>query len=114
MYVVPFPPTGEKWQLSVDGGAQPAWRRDSGELYFVSLDGTLMASSIARSARFAASRPAPLFKTPIRTVSQQIEQYAAAPDGKRFLFAPFIGDETPSITVVTNWPSLLQATGARQ
>ncbi len=28
IYVQPFPPNGSKWQVSVDGGTEPVWRRD--------------------------------------------------------------------------------------
>ena len=33
VYVQPFPGTGEKWKVSVHGGAQPRWRRDGKELF---------------------------------------------------------------------------------
>jgi hypothetical protein len=107
VYVVPFPPTGDRWQVSVHGGAQPLWRRDSGELYFLSLDGMMMAATIRRGDVFHAAEPVRLFKAPVRTVNPEVDQYAAAPDGKRFLFAPISAEAMPSITVVTNWSSLL-------
>ena len=34
VYVMPFPPNGEKWQISKDGGAQPRWSADGQELFF--------------------------------------------------------------------------------
>jgi Tol biopolymer transport system component len=28
VYLSPFPPTGERWQVSPDGGSQPRWSAD--------------------------------------------------------------------------------------
>ena len=44
IYVVTFPPTGAKWQVSQNGGGEPRWSRDGRELYFVS-GGRLAAGS---------------------------------------------------------------------
>ena len=115
VYVVPFPPTGDKWQVSVGGGAQPLWRRDGGELYYLKLDGTLMAVGISTRPKFEAANPTALFRTPLSNVAQVIEQYAVAPDGKRFLFAQAVGDATAApMTVLTNWRSLLKPSGPTQ
>lgn len=35
VYVVPFPPTGDRFQVSPHGGVQPIWRSDSRELFFL-------------------------------------------------------------------------------
>ena len=108
VYVVPFPPTGDKWQVSVNGGAQPIWRKDSRELYYLALDGVLMAVPIKAGNTFTAADPMPLFRSPMTSVSSNTDQYAAAPDGSRFLFAPYSGNRaTASLTVLTNWQRLL-------
>jgi len=44
--VVPFPPNGEKWQISTSGGVQPTWRGDGKELFFLAPDATLMAADV--------------------------------------------------------------------
>ena len=62
----------------------------------------------ARSAAFKAGDPIRLFRSSVKTISIDTEQYAVSPDGKRFLFAPFVDNApTPSVTVLTNWQSLL-------
>ena len=43
VFVVPFPPTGERWQISTSGGVQPEWRGDGRELFYLDPAGTLMA-----------------------------------------------------------------------
>ena len=36
-----------KWQISTAGGDRPRWRRDGRELYYIALDGKLMAVPVA-------------------------------------------------------------------
>ena len=43
VWVGRFPPTGERWRVSSDGGVQPVWRQDGRELFYLGLDGTLYA-----------------------------------------------------------------------
>jgi Tol biopolymer transport system component len=38
VYVMPFPATGQRWQISSGGGSAARWRRDGAELYFVASD----------------------------------------------------------------------------
>jgi len=107
VWVVPFPPNGEKWQVSTSGGVQPTWRGDGKELYFLSLDGTLMAVDVHPGAPSAWGEPHRLFKTQLNGISSQVEQYAPGPDGKRFLLLKPAGESIP-ITVILNWTSLLK------
>ena len=44
VYVALFPPSGERWRVSLAGGVQGHWRGDSQELYFLAMDGTMMAA----------------------------------------------------------------------
>ncbi len=106
--VVPFPPTGEKWQVSTDGGVQPTWRADGRELYYLALDASLMAVDIQPGNTFEWGKTKLLFKTQIRP-SDSTEQYAPAPDGKRFLFVmPSTEDSASAFTVVLNWTAGLK------
>jgi Tol biopolymer transport system component len=50
--VIPLPPTGDKWQISTAGGVQPTWRADGRELYFLTLDATMMAVDIHPEKHF--------------------------------------------------------------
>ena len=107
VFVVPFPATGEKWRVSVDGGVQPTWNRAGTELYFLALDGTMMSARLQTGTTFSAGKPVALFKTGLSTVNGQIEQYAPAPDGTRFLLVDYIDQQRElSLTVMTNWRAL--------
>jgi hypothetical protein len=109
VYVVPFPPTGDKWQVSEGGGAQPQWRRDTGELYFLTLDGMLTAVPIDTTRGFRFKDPVALFRAPLTAVNSGIEQYAPAPDGTRFLFLQNTENAAmATVAVLANWSSLLE------
>ena len=43
MYVIPSSGSGGKWQISSGGGQQPVWRRDGKEIFYLTLDSSLMS-----------------------------------------------------------------------
>lgn len=86
VYLQSFPKPGVKRVISVLGGAQPSWRADGAELYFVSLDGDITAVDVVPgTGRLGRTRP--LFRAPISAADlvRRRNLYAAAPDGQRFL-----------------------------
>ena len=106
--VVPFPRTGEKWQVSTEGGVQPMWGRNGRELYFLKPDGSLMAVDVRAGKKFEWEKARLLFKTQIY-VNHMMEQYAPTPDGNRFLFVkPASGTSRAPFEVIINWTSLLK------
>ncbi|MDX1390496.1 MAG: hypothetical protein R3344_15010, partial [Acidobacteriota bacterium] len=106
VFVVPCPPTGERVQVSVAGGSQAHWRRDGRELFYLSMEGTLMSVSIDTTSGFSAAAPVPLFDTGI-LVDTGLDQYAVTGDGQRFLIASPVldgrNDSTGRIVVVLDW-----------
>jgi len=111
VYVQPFPPTGGKWQVSVDGGSIPNWRRDGRELFFMSPDSRLMAVDVELGPTFRAGVPKPLFEVPgwAGTPTGGAGRYAVSRDGKRFLFSVLsIATESYPIAVVLNWTAALK------
>ena len=107
VFVEPFPVTGQKWQVSVDGGADPQWRRDSRELFYLRPDRMLMAVSVTAEPRLTLSVPLPLFVTPTHDLVSERNHYVVARDGQRFLFTGSSADESAAapITLLVNWPS---------
>jgi hypothetical protein len=96
-----------KWQISSAGGAKPRWRRDGKELYYIALDGKMMAVPVKSTATtFEAGVAVPLFDTHTRGYTP----YDVAADG-RFLINTAMGDASANsspITVVLNWTAELK------
>ena len=105
VYVRPFPGPGAPSQISTAGGSTARWRYDGRELYYVSLDGKLMAVPIiAQGATLDPGTPMELFHVRYELgVGVVRGQYAVAPDG-RFLVNVPTGDATSfPITLLLNW-----------
>jgi hypothetical protein len=107
VYVRPFPSGDGKWLITPSGGSEPSWRRDGKEMYYLAVDGSLMAVSVKTSPTFQASSPARLFETKMSTLvntSITRNQYVASADGQRFIVNQPIGNQA-SIVVVADWPA---------
>ena len=52
VYVQSFPTLGGQRQISAEGGAQPRWRRDGKELFYLAADRKLMAVTVKSGRRF--------------------------------------------------------------
>jgi Tol biopolymer transport system component len=109
IYVQPFPGPGNKWQISSDGGSQVRWRRDGKELFYVALDGRLMAVPFRVASNTEVPEidaPAALFAPPLGGAVQQGDprhQYVVSSDGQRFLVATVTEATSSPITVILNW-----------
>ena len=104
VYVQAFPGPGGKFQVSTGGGSLPQWRRDGGELLFLSAENHLMAVPIQTNPTFDAGTPHELF--PERLEAGEFE---ASPDGQRFLVRfPLPETATKSVRLVLNWPAELK------
>jgi hypothetical protein len=90
VYVQPFPGPGPKSALSTQGGGQVRWRRDGRELFYLALDGRMMAVSLRFApddASVDADTPVPLLATRTGPTIDPINghNYVVSPDGQRFL-----------------------------
>jgi hypothetical protein len=107
VWVDTFPKPTARVQVSRAGGAQPRWRADSRELYFLARTGALEAVSIAPGPVPKPGLTTTLFTTEFRPHGV-LQQYAPAPDGSRFLMLePVPTTERPRIDLVLNGASLL-------
>jgi len=102
IYVSPFPPTGERWQISQSGGVQPRWSDRGDELFFLNLEGRLMAAKMPDSDPRRAAAPEPLFMTGV-VPSDSLDQFAPLRD--QFLVRSPVtgGGDTPTVQVLVNW-----------
>ena len=109
IYVQPFPGPGGKVQISTNGGAQPRWRHDGKEIFYIAADNTLMSVPIKVSPAgdsVEPSAPVSLFRTRVfsNVVLGGKQQYAVSRDGQRFLMIVSAEDAAVSpITVLLNW-----------
>jgi Tol biopolymer transport system component len=116
LYVRPFnagarpgesPGAGGRIMVSKGGatGAGGIWRADGQELYYVALDGTMMAVAVSTAPTFSVNGPPqPLFKLPAATVFFDVSR-----DGQRFLvpIAESAGASAPPYRVMLNWTATL-------
>lgn len=86
IYVRDFPASGAQWQVSTQGGAQPVWRSDGRELFYIASDGSLVAVPITVAG--TALRPGAtvrLFKAGLPVEGWSDQRYDVSRDGQRFL-----------------------------
>ena len=108
VYVQSFPPSGGKWQVSTGGGAQPHWRGDGKELFYIAADRKLMAVGVAAGSNFDPGAPKPIFQTQVSGYAAP-NRYVVTSDGQRFLVNSPVEEvsQTP-ITVILNWTAALK------
>ncbi len=108
VYVQSFPQSGGKWLVSTGGGAQPHWRRDGKELFYIAADRSMMAVDINTGATFEPAAPRPLFPTRVSGYSSP-NRYVVTGDGQRFLVnSPAAEVSHTPITIVLNWTANLK------
>ncbi len=108
VYVARFPTLTDKRQVSSAGGMQPRWRRDGAELYYLSLDGVVMAADISDAPQGGiAGAPRPLFPTHL-SPSPNVPQYDVTADGSRFLVIEPARSGGEPVTFVLNWTAGLK------
>jgi dipeptidyl aminopeptidase/acylaminoacyl peptidase len=103
---------GGRHPVSREGGSQPSWRADGKELFYLGLDGTLMAVAIDAIGDFTAGVPQALFQAGAPTfnfatsvmTSGTSQSYAVTKDGQRFLVNAKPAAVAP-LTVLLNWPA---------
>ena len=104
VYVRPFPEGDAVFPISREGGGAPRWRGNGKQLFFLSLDGAMMAVDVDVTKGFTAGVPRELFSTHLQPPANA-RPYNVTGDGTRFLI-PRIGQGSP-ITVVLNWRARL-------
>jgi Tol biopolymer transport system component len=117
IYVRPFARPG-KVRLSDAGGAQPRWRRDGREVFYVAGNrdmSSVAVTSVQGGATISAASPKPLFptcadaSTGTQVVVRPRATYDATADGTRFLLACGGPDANkPSIMVSVDWTASLK------
>jgi serine/threonine protein kinase len=107
IYLQRFPGPGTKWPISTNGGAQVNWSKDGAEIFYISLDGQLMAVRVRLDAdrqTVEAEAPVSLFATQVgNPVSVFRQQYVTSAEG-RFLMNTLVEDDRAApITIIQHW-----------
>ncbi|HET7697608.1 MAG TPA: protein kinase [Vicinamibacterales bacterium] len=117
IYVQAFPGPGLKLQVSNNGGTDPVWRRQGGELYYRN-DDKMMAVTVTTSPAFRAEAPRLLWESPYSHGTGSScgmpgvasASYDVSADGQRFLM---VREDYPAgatqIVVVLNWAEEVKA-----
>ena len=103
VWVIPFPPNGETWQISQAGGVQPRWAADGNELFYLDADGRVVGVAMPGSDPRRAGEARPLFSTGL-IPSNALDQFAVS--GDRFLVRLPSNSRsaiTSPIEIMINW-----------
>lgn len=103
VYVASFPSPSTRYQISASGVA-PRWRGDSGELYFLRSDETLMAVSVSSEHHgVLLGTPQPLFRPAIFPAPWDRVSYDVNPDGSKFVINTVANSSNSELVILTNW-----------
>src|SRR6266567_2131985 len=110
VYVRPFPGSGGRWQVSLDGGSEPVWAANGRELFY--RNGTkMMVAAIALHPTFTVGARRELFEGSY--VNDPVyRSYDVTRDGRSFVL---VRSPKPSgdFIVVLNWFDQLREKGRR-
>jgi Tol biopolymer transport system component len=109
IYVISFPDLQNKQVISTDGGTEPAWRPNGGELYFRNGQ-SMMAVTVRTGERIEVGTPRELFRGPFTEDLYGDRSYDVMPDGEHFLMFEVNPDATPELRVIRNWAAELKST----
>jgi len=112
VYVASFPRMDQKRQVSNVGGGEPLWSKDGKELFYLSLDGKMMAVTVSEGTTLETGPPKKLFQTSLNSSVPQTSQYAVARNGQRFLLLEPVKTQearrAEPIRVIVNWDAALE------
>ncbi len=110
VYVVPFPATGAKWQVSTNGGTRPHWRRDGKEIIFeVEGSGKVMSAQVnGRGSNFEIGEVQLLFESTNLPPNNAGSQWSLTSDGQRILAITTGETGALPLTLIQNWPGDLK------
>ncbi len=111
VYVRPFPDAHvERWQISLEGGDEPAWAPDSRSLFFVNADARMVAANVAADPAFRVTAQQQLFSV----AGYEFRDFDVMPDGRRFVMVRRGSDVAPGhLILVQNFVQELDRLAAR-
>jgi eukaryotic-like serine/threonine-protein kinase len=107
VFVASFPSFQYIKQVSLTGGAQPRWRGDGRELFFIDYEGQMMSATVERGSPPKIGVPKKLFTTGL-VPDPTVNQYAVTKDGYKFLVLEPRKGFLENYSAILNWPATLQ------
>ena len=107
VFVASFPSFHDIKQISLAGGAQPRWRGDGRELFFMDPQGKMMSATVERGSPPKIGIPRKLFDTGL-VPDPTVNQYAVTEDGLKFLVLEPRKGFLETYSVVLNWPATVK------
>ena len=101
-----YPDLERKWQISTDGGVEPAWSPDGRELFYRDEEGRVMpVVPHTTEPDFSPGRPELLFEASVEPSSGYGRNFDVAPDGQSFVMVETVIPENieTKLQVVVNW-----------
>jgi len=108
VYVRPYPDGEGQWLVSTEGGVNPQWSRDSGELFYRNGNQMMVLNYEGSGDTFVRGRPESLFEVPTPE-DVLAATFDVTADGQRFfVLLPVESREVQrthltDLTLVTNW-----------
>jgi Tol biopolymer transport system component len=101
IYVTSFPRGEGRWQISRAGGTYPVWRHDGKEIFYISLDGHLIATRVEPHEKsFDVGNTEALFE--MRYTNPLGTPFDVTPDGRFMVLSQPEGSALP-MALVLNW-----------
>jgi Tol biopolymer transport system component len=107
VYTEPYPPTGERFAVTTEGGSQPRWRRDGKELFYVANDRFLTAVDIQTSPAFKAGLPHRLFEARFPPGAGFFHEFAVMANGWFLVNTSAAPEPSAQVAIVLNWRGAL-------
>ena len=108
VYVRSLSSGGGEAKVSRDGGWAPRWQGDGKRIFFLGLDGAMMAADITLGKALRAATPRILFNARLLKTADH-HTYAVTKDGKKFLIPVSDQPQGPvPITIALNWLALIR------
>ena len=112
VFIRPFPNVNEsREQVSSGGGRYPVWGPKGDELFYINIDGEMMAVPVTRSPALRLGRATKLFQSDKPPARRSGLPYSVSPRDGRFLVVKTVPDEqrgSTDVSVILNFFELLR------
>jgi serine/threonine-protein kinase len=102
VYVRAYPGAGGRWQVSLEGGAEPLWSARGGEIFYRNGD-VMMSASVRAQPGFEVTGRTRLFAGEYQLGNARDQDYSVSGDGKFFTMLERVVGTRQAMVVTLNW-----------